>query len=343
MTTATMAKFSLSKLDLPDPRPRGFDYHRHRSLLQLQPPSIQPQDLSYEAEKDYRTKRSYEEKLEWHKRHASTLHRLSYDPLPRSIPGPKTVMYGRVSSSIRALTDNTTGTRVEVGSTCLATLDDIANQWYQLNENRLNLPPMEVDRQFCDKDVSRKVPIEKRPQGFLLLRYLMRGDHLIFPAFDRIGCGTNQVLSALNYIFQRGVTIHIVGFPIKETFDPDDPISELILAVMASLAKMEVKSNSRRRKDATAAAKRSGQWNGVQVPFGFTKREIDGEQKIVPSKEEQEVIAECYRCWVSGWSLYELRLALENRGVKRLGKFWNNEQLYNCISHLHEERKRYGS
>jgi len=122
--------------------------------------------------------------------------------------------------------------------------------------------------------------------------------------------------------------------------DPDSIIQQLIVCALACCASFEVDSSSRRRKDSTAAAKRSGKWSGNKAPYGFRTEEIDGQTLCIVNEFEREVLNACYRCWMAGWSLYELCLVLDRKGVKRNNKPWGTRQLQRAIQSLHEERNR---
>lgn len=342
--------FRLAKTDLPHPLPRGFEYHKHRSLIALPPPLTPIEQLTYQKKRVRRYlshQTPYDAAVvKWQDQRSKSLAMLETDSTPRP-GGARTIIYGRVSQSVRM---NSHGEIVD--STSLDTNDAVAEKWYELHREYKRLPPLERERTFHDRDVSRRSTFATRPAGYELLHYVRRGDHIIFPAVDRLGCSIEDTASTLSYLFRRGVTVHLIGFPMSETYNPGDPMAQFMLAVLAWSSHIEWQFNSTRRKNATSSAKAAGKWTGTEAPFGFRydldawgerKKGTDGKPVIVENQEEKEMLAEAYRVWKDdGWSVYEIKLALANLGVKRNGKPWREAQLYAAIQQIVDEHKRMG-
>ncbi len=328
----------LRKTDLPNPLPPRYSYHKTRSLIRMPPPGTPQQELTYRAVR--RRKHSaltYDQRLiAWQQSKENVLAKLDFECTPR-VSGCKTFIYGRLSQSQRFL-----GHGEYKDSMGLDTQDDLAERWYSYSRERLGLPPLETDTQYHDKDVSRKTTFAQRPAAYRLLRALRRGDHVIFPAFDRLGCSAMDAASTLKYLATRGITSHIVGFPIQETFDPQNPLTMMLIAAFAMSAHFEWQSNSTRRKNATSTLKRSGKWTGNQCPYGFRELIVDGKKTFIADPDEQEFIREAYKAWCSGWAVYDIYLVAANIGVERLGKPWTLDALYAAINQSHDERIRHG-
>lgn len=328
--------FVILRTDIPYVPEGDFNYRRYRSLLSCPPPMMDAGTVVHTCV-DPRPENvpTWEERILKSKSRSLATMRIHKMARPA---GSKTVLYGRISNS--------------ANEASLPAQDALFLRWYEANHERERLPPIETEKRFEDADVSRRVEFRKRPAAFQLLRFVRRGDHVVVTALDRLGCNGLDVTSTIKYLSDRAITIHILDNPMFSRFEPGNPMTELFVMVGAMFSQMEMNSIRRRRKDVVNAAKRSGEWKGPEVPYGFmplgktvpTKHSITGKlydrQLCAPDPVEREVIDECYRCWCAGWSVYELLLVLNAKGVKRLGKPWTPVKMARCLRGIHDERKR---
>lgn len=109
-----------------------------------------------------------------------------------------------------------------------------------------------VDEWFVDEGVSGAVKAIDRPGFAELFKFVRKGDTLIVPAVDRLGRDTIDVLSTVEALRGKGVSI----ISLREGFDLSTPIGKAMLCMLAAVAELE-RSNIRARQMAGIARARA--------------------------------------------------------------------------------------
>lgn len=109
---------------------------------------------------------------------------------------------------------------------------------------------------------------------------LSEKDNLIVSELSRLGRSTKEVLFLLDELKERGVIVHL----IKQNFTLDknssDPMSKLLITLLASFGELERDLNSQRTKEALKSKKQSGVILGR--PKGTTgKSKLDGKEQEI--------------------------------------------------------------
>jgi DNA invertase Pin-like site-specific DNA recombinase len=93
---------------------------------------------------------------------------------------------------------------------------------------------------------------EKRPEFAAALAELRHGDTLVFWKADRWGRSAAHVLTTINELRERGVTVK----SLTENFDLDTKEGRFMFAVLAAAAEYELELRAERQVEGIAAAKR---------------------------------------------------------------------------------------
>jgi len=92
-----------------------------------------------------------------------------------------------------------------------------------------------VPEAFVDDALSGKINFLDRPAGGKLDKVLNRGDHVLISKLDRGFRNPRDLLAMLELWKSRGVNLHLLDI----NADCSDPIGELIVTIMAAVAKWE--------------------------------------------------------------------------------------------------------
>ena len=120
------------------------------------------------------------------------------------------------------------------------------------------LDGIELDRVFTDK-VSGKDT--KRPKLQAALEYLRDGDQLFVHSMDRLARNTEDLLRTVRELNERGVAVTFVKENL--TFSGQhDAMAELMMTVLAGIAKFERALILERQREGIALAKAKGVYKG---------------------------------------------------------------------------------
>lgn len=113
---------------------------------------------------------------------------------------------------------------------------------------------VEPDRVFTEQGVSGKVPALQREQFQRLNDRLSSGDTLIVVKLDRLGRDTLDVISTIETLTGRGISVVVLGLG---TLD-QSPTSRLTLTMLAAISQFERDMISERTKAKLAQKKADG-------------------------------------------------------------------------------------
>lgn len=111
-----------------------------------------------------------------------------------------------------------------------------------------------VDKWFKDDGVSGSVIASQRAGLSALLAYVREGDMVIVSAIDRLGRNTIDVLTTVETLKQKGVSV----LSLREGFDLSTPIGKAMLSMLAALAELEKENIKIRQMAGIERAKAEG-------------------------------------------------------------------------------------
>lgn len=123
----------------------------------------------------------------------------------------------------------------------------VASQQHALEKYR-------VDEWYSDEGVSGAVKAVERPGFAKLLAYVRKGDTLIVSAVDRLGRDTIDVLTTVEALIAKGVSI----ISNREGFDLSTPMGKAMLTMLAAVAELERSNIKARQMAGIARAKLEG-------------------------------------------------------------------------------------
>lgn len=116
---------------------------------------------------------------------------------------------------------------------------------------------------------------KNKPELQRLLSELQDGDELVCVSIDRLGRSTQQVLSLVNKLEEKGVGLT----SLKEGFQANTPQGRFFLTIVAAFSELEVEMCRSRVNDGLEAARRRGK------KLGRPRRDMDTAIKMWQSKD----------------------------------------------------------
>lgn len=102
-----------------------------------------------------------------------------------------------------------------------------------------------------------------RPGLTALLEYARSGDVIVVHTLDRLGRTVRDTLNLIHDLSERGIGLRNLADPIKvDSSDPDDPMGQLALVLLALFAQMERTYMLERAAHARSVAIRNGRRTG---------------------------------------------------------------------------------
>ena len=117
------------------------------------------------------------------------------------------------------------------------------------------LKDYDIDKYFVEKVSGKNA---KRPKLQAMLEYMREGDSVYVEEFTRLGRSTEDLLSIVRKIEEKGVRF----VSIKEKFDGSTPAGRLQRNMMAVIAEFERDIILERQREGIAIAKREGKYKG---------------------------------------------------------------------------------
>lgn len=111
-----------------------------------------------------------------------------------------------------------------------------------------------VEEWFSDEGVSGAVKALERPGFSELFKFVRKGDTLMVPAVDRLGRDTIDVLTTVETLRSKGVSI----ISLREGFDLSTPMGKAMLTMLAAVAELERSNIKARQMAGIARAKAEG-------------------------------------------------------------------------------------
>ena len=150
---------------------------------------------------------------------------------------------------------------------------------------------------------------EKRDDFQRMLSDCHRGliDRVITKSISRFSRNTKECLETIRELKSIGVTV----FFEEQNLDTEKMSSEMIAAVMASLAQKESESISGNIRWSYQKRMERGEFNTCKAPYGFR---LAG-NKLIVETSEAKIVRQIYSKYLSGYSREEIASELRESGV----------------------------
>ncbi|MBL6600311.1 MAG: recombinase family protein [Alphaproteobacteria bacterium] len=123
-----------------------------------------------------------------------------------------------------------------------------------------------VDRIFTDRAVSGGRPLDKRPQGQVMLDILQRGDAVIATKLDRMFRSASDAIQMLEQFKNRGVSLFLLDLGGDVT---GNGVSQMVFTIMSAVAQFERERIAERIAEVKETQRRKGRYLGGITPFGW--------------------------------------------------------------------------
>src|SRR5262245_60954832 len=191
-----------------------------------------------------------------------------------------------------------------------------------------------VDSFYIDPATSGKKPLFERIAGKELAAGIRRGDHVIVARLDRLSrsfVGFAHILDAWLWL---KVVLHLCDMP-GGVFDPDNPMSEMMIGILIVFANYERRLISQRTREGLAARRQRGERYCRWAEYGWRweKRTDPGTGQPVnvkvPDEREREILRKAVELRAAGQTLDAIRQHLNYRmkARTRTGGEWATSRI----------------
>jgi site-specific DNA recombinase len=168
-----------------------------------------------------------------------------------------------------------------------------------------------------DLDVSGAVdPFDrkKRPQlASWLHDHVHEFDVLVAYRVDRFTRSLRKLQELVHWCDDNGKTLVSAT---EQHFDTSTQFAGVVIALMGTVAEMELEAISERNKSAAQHNIKAGRYRGGVPPWGYTPSDDTGEWRLIPDPEQAAVVNEVARRVIDGESLNSISHDLTRRGIK---------------------------
>jgi DNA invertase Pin-like site-specific DNA recombinase len=191
-----------------------------------------------------------------------------------------------------------------------------------------------VDHYFIDPAVSGKKSLFDRDAGKEMLTQLESGDEVIVARLDRLSRSFVGFAKILEFWLKHKIKMHLCDMP-GGVFDPDNPMSELLIGVLIIFANYERRLISVRTREGLQARKLRGEKYCRWAEYGWRwekrfdpKLDKDVNVKVV-DEHERAIMAKCVELKAAGYSRDKIRqyLNYDWKVRTRMGGHWTNSRI----------------
>jgi len=118
---------------------------------------------------------------------------------------------------------------------------------------------------------------------------LHTGDHLVITTLDRLGRSTANMLTLVEALRQRGVSLRVLSLGGQHV-DTSTPTGSMLFTIMAALAQMELEIKRERINDSVSKRRAAGKNLGGRTR-AFTDSQIRNAQRLIKSGEPAAQVA----------------------------------------------------
>jgi DNA invertase Pin-like site-specific DNA recombinase len=191
-----------------------------------------------------------------------------------------------------------------------------------------------VDRYFVDPATSGKKKLYDREAGRELMATLRSRDTVIVARLDRLSRSFIGFAQILDTWTKLKVGIHLCDMPGGH-FDPDNPMSEMMIGILIVFANYERRLISQRTREGLQARKQRGEKYTRWAEYGWRWEKRydpvlgkDVNVKLV-DEGERAIMAKCVELRAAGCTLDNIRqhLNYEMKARTRLGGHWTTSRV----------------
>jgi DNA invertase Pin-like site-specific DNA recombinase len=191
-----------------------------------------------------------------------------------------------------------------------------------------------IDFFYIDPATSGKKRLFDREAGRRLMVDLRNGDTVIVARLDRLSRSFIQFAQILDQWAKTKVSIHICDMPGGH-FDPDNPMSELMIGILIVFANYETRLISQRTREGLHARKLRGEKYCRWAEYGWRwEKRHDAQQRKqvnvkVPDEYEREILRVVVEMRSLGYSIDEIRQYMNYtwKVRTRMGGEWTNSRI----------------
>jgi DNA invertase Pin-like site-specific DNA recombinase len=195
-----------------------------------------------------------------------------------------------------------------------------------------------VDRYFIDPDISGKRPLFERPSGKELSLVLAPGDQVVVARLDRLSRSFIGFAHILELFVKKKITMHLCDMP-GGVFDPDNPMSELMIGVLIVFANYERRLISVRTREGLQARKQRGEKYCRWADYGWRwEKRYDPQlgkhvNFKVADERERAILRKCVELRAAGCSFDQIRqhLNYQMKARTRLGGEWTTNRISSLV------------
>jgi DNA invertase Pin-like site-specific DNA recombinase len=169
-----------------------------------------------------------------------------------------------------------------------------------------------VERFFTDPAVSGKKSLFEREAGKELLAQLKTGDEVIVARLDRLSRSFVGFARILEFWLAHKIKMHLCDMP-GGVFDPDNPMSEMMIGILIVFANYERRLISVRTREGLQARKQRGEKYCRWAEYGWRwEKQLDARLKKqinvkVPDENERAILRKVVELRAAGWTLDRIR------------------------------------
>jgi DNA invertase Pin-like site-specific DNA recombinase len=200
-----------------------------------------------------------------------------------------------------------------------------------------------VNDYYVDPAISGKKRLCERMAGARLMTDVRPRDTIIVARLDRLSRSFIAFAEILDAWTKRKVSLHLCDFP-GGGFDPDNPMSEMMIGILIVFANYERRLISQRTREGLQARKQRGEKYCRWAEYGWRwEKRFDPRLKKpvnvkVPDEHERTILRKVVELRAAGRSLDQIRqqLTYVMKVKTRLGGDWTKGR----IEHLFQQGLR---
>ena len=171
-----------------------------------------------------------------------------------------------------------------------------------------------------------KADVRDGLQALLYECRIGRIDYVLSKSVSRFSRNTTDCLALVRELLSYNVPIYFE----KEKLDTGSMETELVLAILSSLAQEESASISKNVKWGNQKRIKNGRYRAGTAPYGYTF-DSDGNYAIIP--EEADIVRFIFESVVSGMGVHKIGKELDSRGVQtRRGGKWSTTTIMGILN-----------
>lgn len=151
------------------------------------------------------------------------------------------------------------------------------------------LDGMQLHKKFIDKLSGKNT---ERPALKEMLDYAREGDSIIVHSLDRLGRNLDDLRSLVEKITSKGIKVEFIKENLVFTNEEKNPMSKLLLSVMAAFAEFERALIRERQVEGIAIAKKKGLYKGRKK--ALTQEQIVELRAKAKTRESRSSLAREY-------------------------------------------------